>query len=241
MTASDLVGEIEGVRRRTRRARAGAAVPLVLLGLLVAGAAPVYAVASDSVTHYGGDGHYGEVVYPLPVPTFFDRLLWVHSTSTRYEGIGVYWLVAAPLVFALIAAYYVRRARRTGLSVDGWRVAAIGGATFGALVATMAYGAFANEGWGFDEGLRPGDFVSPFLVVGLAVFALAWVERSVLTAVGGVAFLAALAFGQWATFGTLANPGWRHAFSWGFMTLQLAAVLLLAAGVVALVERARRT
>lgn len=241
MSVSGLVGEIDDVRRRTRRARAGAAVPLAVLGLLVAGAAPIYALASDSVVHYGGDSGMRYVINDyLREPSVLHRLLWVHSTSTRHAGVGIYWLVAAPLAFALIAAYYVRRARRTGLSVDGWRVAAVGAVAFVALVATMAYGAFTNEGWGFGEGLRPGDLVSPFLVVALGVFTLAWVERSALTAAGGVAYLAALAFGQWATFGSLSNPGWQHAFSWGFMTLWLGLVLLLAAGVVGTVQRARR-
>ena len=239
MSVSDLVGEIEGVRRRTRRASAGAAVPLALLGLLVAGAAPVYALASDSNTYYGGEG-YGELVGPLSEPTFLDRLLWVHSTTTRYDGIAYYWLIAAPLIFAAIAGYYRWRARRTGLSVDGWRVAAAGVGVFGALVATMAYGALADVGWGFGDGIKAGDFVSPFLVVALAAFVLAWVERSVTAAVGGVAYLAALAWGHWATFESQADNGWQGPFSWGFMVLWLGVVLLLAAGVAGLVQRGRR-
>ncbi|HWL38465.1 MAG TPA: hypothetical protein VNQ77_19920 [Frankiaceae bacterium] len=240
MSVSDLVGEIEGVRRRTRRASSGAAVPLALLGLLVALAAPVYALASDSNTFYGPGPAYGELTLPLAEPTFLDRLLWVHSTSTRYDGIGWYWLLAAPLAFAAIAAYYHLRARRTGLSIDGWRVAAVGGVVFGALVATMAYGALANAGWGFGDGIRPGDLVSPFLVVALGVFVLAWVERSVTAAVAGVAYVAALGFGHWATFESQLNNGWQGPFSWGFMVLWLGVVLLVAAGVAGLAQRTRR-
>lgn len=241
MSASDLLGEIEGVRRRTRRATAGAAVPLALLGLLVAAAAPVYGVASDSNTHFPDEGEMGMgfVTYGGR-PSLLDRLLWVHSTSTRHWSIGVYWLVAAPLVFAAIALYYRRRAARTGLSVDGGRVAVAGAAMFGSLVAVMAFGAFSDYGWGFDEGLRAGDLVSPFLVVAVGVFVLARVERSLLTAVGGVAYVAALVFGQWATFGSLANPEWRGAFAWSPMICYLGLVLLLTAGVQGLVQRARR-
>lgn len=241
MSVSDLVGEIEGVRRRTRRASYGAAVPLALLGLLVAAAAPIYGVASDSNTHFPDEGPVGWTYVTFGGrPSLLDRLLWVHSTGTRHAAIGIFWLVAAPLVFAAIAAYYRRRAGRTGLSVDGWRVAAAGVGTFAALVGVMAFGAFNDYGWGLDEGLRAGDLVSPFLVVGLGVFVLAWVERSVLVALGGVAYVAALVFGQWATFGSLSNPEWRGVFAWSPMIVYLGLVLLLTAGVCALVQRTRR-
>ena len=243
MSVSDLVDEIEGVRRRTRRASAGAAVPLALLGVLVACAAPVYALASDSNTHYGdgaaGDSFSFDELMSSSEPTFFDQLLRVHPTSTGYEGIGYYWLIAAPIVFGAIAAYYTRCARRTGLSVDGWRVAAAAAGLFAALVATIAFRAFAGVGWGFGEGIRAGDFVSPFLVVAVGVFVLAWVERSVTAATGGIAYLAALGFGHWATFDSQANPGWQHPFSWGFMVLWLGVVLLLAAGIAGVAQRVR--
>ncbi len=235
MSVSDLVGEIEGVRRRTRRATAGAAVPLALLGLLVAAASVVYGAAT--ATHVGDGSTYGELTFPLPEPTLLDRLLWVHSISTRYDGVGYYWLIGAPLVFVAMAAYYRWRAQRTGLSVNGGRVAAAGAGVFAVLVATMAYGAFGNYGWGFDEGIRLGDFVSPFLVVALGVFVLAWVERSVLAAVTGVVYVAALVFAHVVTFHSTVNNGWEAIASWGPMVLYLGLILLAGAAVAAVRER----
>src|SRR5687767_4131074 len=118
MTVSDLVGEIEGVRRRTRRATRGGAVPLALLGLLVLFAAPVYAAAWDQMVTEPGEPNEWHYYAGPRTPTFLDRLLWVHPNGSGYEGIGLYWLIAVPVTFAAVAAYYTWRARRTGLSVD---------------------------------------------------------------------------------------------------------------------------
>lgn len=234
MSVSDLVGEIEGVRRRTRRATRGGAVPLAILGLLVVFAAPVYAAAWDEMVTEPGEPNELRYLPALRPPSFLDRLLWVHPNGSGYEGIGLYWLLAAPVAFAAVAAYYTWRARRTGLSVDGWRIAAVGAALFGALVATMAAGGAVALGAHELDGVHPYHFVNPFLVVAVAVFALAWVERSVTVVLAGLMFSAALVvadvFAYSMAYGELRTK-------WGWTTFILGAVLLFWSGVLALVRR----
>jgi hypothetical protein len=238
VSVSDLVGDIEGVRRRTRRATRGGAVPLALLGLLVGGAAPAYAIASVHNVSYGGGS--GELVFPsVHRPSFLDRLLLAHPNVTGSNAIGIYWLLAAPVAFAAVAAYYAWRARRTGLSVDGWRVAAFGGGLFAALVLVMAYAGGPLTG-GYDmPGIHAIDVVNPFLVVALSVFALAWVERSVVVLLAGLVFAGCVATADWWTYSSQRNVGWENWTSWGWMTVILGGVLLVWAGIVGLVRRPR--
>jgi hypothetical protein len=238
MNVSELVGEIEGVRRRTRRAARGGAVPLGILALLVLGAAPVYAVASQSVVD--GDGT-GVFLFDPAADTFrvtyFERLLNAHPNVTGHPGIGLYWLIAAPLAFAAIAAYYTWRARRTGIATNGWWVAAAGASLLALLIATMwhAGGAMTHD---FDTGgPRPVDYVNPFLVVAVSVFVLAWVERSVAVLLAAVTFLGCLLLADTYSYATLSNVGFEDLASWGTATAILGAVLLLGTGVVAFVRR----
>lgn len=236
MTVSDLVGEIDDVRRRTRRATRGGAVPLALLGLLVACAAPVYAAAWDVMVTEPGEPNEVRYLPALRPPSFFERLLRAHPNGSGHEGIGVYWLLAAPVAFAAVAAYYAWRARRTGLAVPGWRIAGIGAALFGALVATMAAGGAVALGGHELEGLQPVHFANPFLVVTIAVFVLAWVERSVVVALAGLMFAAAVAIADIAAY-SMNAAGWMLYTKWGWTTFILGAVLLFWAGVLALVRR----
>ena len=238
MSVSDLVGEIDDVRRRTRRARSGAAVPLALLGLLVAAAAPVYGAAARSTVVDAGELMEVDLSALQAGPTFLNRFLRVHPNVTNFRGIGVYWLLAAPLVFAAIAWYYARRARRTGLSVDGWRVAAAGAGAFAALVLTMATaGALSRVG---PDELSAGNFLNPFLVVAAGVFVLAWVERSVVAALAGVVFLGGVLLGDVGVYSDVRDEGWYRIGSWGYYTLALGGWLLLSAAVAAITQRVRR-
>lgn len=238
MSVSDLVGEIEGVRRRTRRASRGGAVPLAILGLLVTGAAPVYAAAAD---RYMDPQPFGETTYVIMHPriTLADRLLRAHPNMTDDLGIGLYWLLVPPLAFAAVAAYYLWRAHRTGLSIDGWRVAAIGAGLFALLVAVMAYAGGQLEPDPYYSGFRLTDLVNPFLVVALAVLVLAWVERSRAIAVAGTLFLGLVVFANAFVYPDPRNGGWRNVASWGWATLVLGGVLLVSSGIVALVRRPR--
>lgn len=229
---SDLVGEIEGVRRRTRRESRGGAVPLALLGLLVACAAPAYAAAVRFATADGS----GFVSFEPRRTTFVDRLLHAHPNVTGSDSIGRYWLVAAPLVFGAVAAYYVWRARRSGISIDGWRVAALGGGLFALLVAAMA---FAGGAAVAHDGFSAAGLLNPFLVVAVAVLTLAWVERSVAILLAGVTFAVATALADVFVYAEVNGPAWEYWTSWGWATVILGGVLLLWSGIVAVVRRPR--
>ena len=241
MSVSDLVGEIEGVRRRTRRASSGAAVPLALLGLLVCGSAPFYAAMFNGSNHRGGDGYSGFVVYPMKPPSFLDRLLRLHpSPYENSRALGLYWLLGVPVTFALVAGWYAWRARRTGVSIDGWRVAVAGGAVFAGLVVSLVFGGLVLRDAG-NEGVHPANFLNPLLVVVIGVFAVAWVQRSIGVLTVAVVFAAAVATADALVYSlyNLEFP-WDGFMGWGWATIILGGVLLLSAAVAAVARGVRR-
>lgn len=247
MSVSDLVGEIEGLRARTRRASSGGAVPLAVLGALTAGAAPLYAAVFDEtvITSTEGDGIFrladlGPHGRPTQ-PIWLLRLLGVHPGGLAYHRMSVYWLVGVPVAFGLVAAYYALRARRTGLSVDGWRIAAVGAAVLAALLVLVARGRPGFPGHGPGE-LNVRNFTNPLLVVVAGTFALAWVERSrALLAVAVVFLLGVAAFDArvLSEIGNSEGP-YDNIQSVGTGALALGGWLLASAAVLGLAHRRRR-
>ncbi|HEV2891921.1 MAG TPA: hypothetical protein VGX28_16225 [Frankiaceae bacterium] len=236
MSVSDLVGEIDDVRRRTRAATRGGAVPLAMLGLLVLAATPFYAAAANFL--YVGRG-YVQVIGGglLTRPTFVERLLRAHPNAYPHLGVGRYWLVAMPLAFAAVTAYYALRARRSGLSVNGWRVAATGGGLLALIVAVMATAAVVPGALGDYFG--PSDVLNPFLVVVVAILVLARVERSVAILVAGLVFAVAVVAADALVYTDVYGDAWDSWRTWGWATLALGVLLLAEAGAVALVRRPR--
>jgi hypothetical protein len=240
MSVSDIVGEIDGLRDRTRRASFSGAVPLALLGLLVAFAAPFYAAAWND-SHFQNEGTFSLGDLQQRRPPFLTRLFDLQPGGPQNERVVAYWLVGVPVAFLLIAAYYGWRARRTGISLNGWRVAITGAAVLFALVVVVEVpGHWLQAGWTVEE-LQVGNFVNPLLVVAAGVLAIAWVERSrAVLAVAAVFLLGLAAFDvKILTDGGSVTP-WDNIQSVGTATLALAGWLLLAAGVLAVVAVVRR-
>jgi hypothetical protein len=235
MSATELVGEIEGVRRAARRASFGAAAPLALLGLLVAGAAPFYAMA------YGTTIMGGPAVTFQHEPGWTTRVLPIQSSlgGTSDMPLSVYWLVAVPVMFVAIGAYYSWRARRTGFWLDGRRVAAVGVTAYLALLGVMAALRMANGAR--PMGIGPGVYLNPLLVVMFGVFALARVERSLLVLGVAVTFLLGVFVVDVEAYMTNATASpWDNVRGWGTATLLLGAWLLLGAAASWLVQRRTR-
>lgn len=234
MSASALVGEIEGVRRTTRRASFGAAVPLALLGLLVCGAAPFYAMAyGTTVMGSGGELFVKEHAWTT-------RVLPVQSNlGARDFALSVYWLVAVPVVFLAIAAYYAWRARGTGLSIDGWRVAAAGVGVYVALLGVMS--ALRMVDGARPHGVGPAAFLNPLLVVAIGVFALARVERSRTVLAVAVVFALGVFGADVKVYAAYATESpWDTVRGWGTGTLLLGAWLLLAAAAAWLISTRKK-
>lgn len=150
-----------------------------------------------------------------------------------------YWPIALVVGYAAIAWFYLRRSRKRGV---GSRVQPfIGvGMLIGLLAAAWAVWGLTHPVF-LAETLRVGPSVSgnvvfrltsPAGAIGLALFVLAWVERTWLLAVIAAVYLAVVGV-------RIGDGRIAHASAWGFLPhlLLLAGILLLAAGVLALLRR----
>jgi hypothetical protein len=240
MSVSDLVGELEGLRDRTRRASSGGAVPLALLGLLTALAAPFYAGVYGALPRGGGVYGLADLVGPYRPPVFVSRFLRLDPGGPHETRLAVYWLAAVPVAFLLVAGYYAWRARRTGISLNGWRVAVTGLAVIAALLVAVELPAHGLAADYAPNHLRAGNFVNPLLVVAAGAFAIACVERSRGLLAVAVAFLAGVVVFDTRVLADRGAGGWDNLASAGTATLVLAAWLLVAAAVTAVVAFVRR-
>jgi hypothetical protein len=229
MSVSDLVGEIDTLRARTRRAAGSGAVPVALLGLLVAFAAPLYAATREPTGLGFGEYTLGQ---SYQRPMFVTRFLRIDPGTPAEDRLAVYWLVGVPVAFLLVAAYYAWRARRTGISLDGWRVALAGGVVLAALLLAVELPAHGLPAEYRPNRLLLGNFVNPLLVVVVGAFAVAWVERSRVLGAMATVFLAGVVTFDVRVLADQASGAWGNLQSAGPATLVLAAWLLLAAAVV---------
>jgi hypothetical protein len=187
---------------------------------------------------YGTTPEGGPAVTFQHEPGWTTRVLPIQSSlgGTSDRALSVYWLVAVPVTFLAIAAYYSWRARRTGFWLDGRKVAAVGVAVYVALLVLMAALRMANGAR--PMGIGPGAYLNPLLVVVLGVFALARVERSRLVLGAAVAFLLAVFEVDSDAYMTHATASaWDNLSGWGAATMLLGALLLLAAAASWLVQR----
>lgn len=229
-TPGQLLSATHDLALRVRIAQRGTWFPLVLLGLVVMGAAPVYRFGSGGrfscdVTHGPG----GQVVR-----TCFFSYGWPAF---------IYWMIALVLAYAVIAGFYRLRARQRGV---GSRVRPYVTAGIAGLILLAAF-------WPVQQHLssmRSGQValavhgLNPLLAIGLALFVLAWVERNwALLAFAGC-YLAAVLL---ASFSDIvrrlpAELGWVPTRQSIFLPgLWLAGgVLLLGGAAFALAERRQR-
>jgi hypothetical protein len=216
--------------QQVRRAQRATWFPLVLLGLVVAGATPFYGV-----------GH-GMHVTCGPVTRTAGGSERECVASVGWPALA-YWSVALVVAYVVIAGFYVLRARRRGVGTRIVPYAWAGIATL-ALVLASVWPAQRYLG-----NLRPPSTVGvvvhgldPLLAIGIALFVLAWVERHRALLVFALAYTAVAVFETLHSVAKLLREiGWVVPSHWVFLPgLWLAAVVLLLGGAgFAVAERAR--
>lgn len=210
-TAPDaLLAEVSALRRRTRVDRHAHWFPLVVLGMLILGAVPVYAQL------------------PLPVPG--DPIgtdLYFQAHKSR---IARYWLAALPVGALLTAWWYRRHGHRVGLEgAIGTAVAAAALAIAGYFVLSLLplydVGPVAVLFW-----IEMRSF-GALLVIAVGLLTLAATERSRLLGAIAVLYAAAAVLVNYYDLANLVPfPGERWV---SLPSLLLAGGILLAGGVAA--------
>jgi hypothetical protein len=231
-TPQQLLSSTHELTRRVRRAQRGTWFPLVLLGLVVVAAAPFYRVGPHpqatctSVPASGPGGPTG----PGAVKCFI-VFGWPAFA---------YWMAALAAAYVVIAGFYVLRARRRGVGarISPYVIAGIAGVL---LVAAL----WLAQRYLGSQTRYPSALVvhglNPLLAVGLALFVLAWVERSRALLVFAAANLAALLANLYDVDGLLRDHGWFVAMQWTFVPRLWFAggVLLLGGAAFAIAGRLR--
>jgi hypothetical protein len=224
-----LLGELARLRRRTRSARHAYWLPLVLYGVLICLAAPLY-VQSAASDRPG--------VFAPPGPQI--QVAGLGGAADGY--IAIYWLFALVAGCWLTALWYRRRGRRAGLLTSA-RGFIIVGVVVTSAVILLSVVPPAAELWPADLVIR-GTF--PLFVIAIGLMALAWAERSwalVVTAVvfTGAAFLANLYDVENILFRLGWNPGLVQLDLTVLPNTLLPAAVLLVAGLCAFpAQRPRR-
>jgi hypothetical protein len=157
--AGEWLQRVSALRRRTRRARRGAWLPLLVLGALVLGSAPLYAAPPQP-----GDG----TVTVVRLPRYFPSGGFVADPS----ALALYWLVGGAVALLISALLYRWRAVRSGVvgPVAGHVLAGLCVLLVLVLVA-LTFGRISAT----DLGVRG---MLPLFAVAASVAALAWLERS---------------------------------------------------------------
>jgi len=164
------------------------------------------------------------------------------AVCTVYPTLALwYWPVALLIGYVAIGWFYVRRSRGRGVGSRVQPYLAVG-VLVGLLAAVWLGWSLAHPAF-LAESLRPGSsetrsviyrLTSPAGALGLALLVLAWIERAWLMAAVAVVYLAAVTSGV--------NHRSTHPSRWDFLPhlLLTAGVLLVGAGVLALVRLASR-
>jgi hypothetical protein len=222
--------------RRVRRAQRGAWFPLVLLGLVAAGAAPFYRVGPHphaTCTAIVTRGPGGIAAGPgTGAVKCFIAFGWPAF---------IYWVIALAAAYAVVAGFYVLRARRRGVGarIRPYVIAGLAGVM---LVAVL----WLVQRYLGSQTRYPSALVvhglNPLLAIGLALFALAWAERSRALLVFAAANLAAVVGNFYDIDGLLRDHGLAVSLPWTFVPRlwAAAAVLLLAGAAFAIAGRQRR-
>lgn len=224
--------------RRVRRAQRGAWFPLVLLGLVAAGAAPFYRVGPHphaTCTAIVTRGPGGVPAGPGPgagAVRCFVAFGWPAF---------IYWVAALAAAYVVIAGFYVLRARRRGVGarIRPYVIAGLAGVL---LVAVL----WLAQRYLASQSRFPSALVvhglNPLLAIGLALFALARAERSRALLVFAAANLAAVLANSYDIDGLLRDHGLAVSLPWTFVPRlwAAAAVLLLAGAAFAIAGRQRR-
>lgn len=209
-----LAGAQQAAEQTVRRSRASW-FPLVVFGLLVLGALPVFVQSftqeKDDVTHTRLDGILGG---------------WFLPHAGRW--VALYWLIALPAGYLATALYFRWRARRSGVASRPVALVATGGALLVLLLVQ-------NAGFLGIVPLHPNLVVrglSPLLTVAFGILVLAVADRSKALAGIALAFLGlALLANLYDLVNLLSRLGWSVPYEYSLWpNLVVPGVFLLVSG-----------
>jgi hypothetical protein len=196
-----VLADLNTLKTRSRRlAHAGAWVPALALAVLALLSSVLYRFPLASAANLS--------------ETFIQYPYWAGLPEQQRASLAsyVFWLLAAPLAFVLVAQWYRFRERRDGVRVP-WRVPVVAGAV--GLLGLLALFA-APTGPTADPNLLSAGpeqtwwrgFLTPLLAVALAAIVLGIVERGIAITAAGV-WMAVLAW-QFCAVGRLGGLfGWQ--------------------------------
>ncbi len=176
--AEQILDSLDEISRETRRARHSYWFPLTLFGAVILGALPFY---------YYSLGHYTTAdgsVTRVGAPSVLDRFGFGAGAGLHPWGAALFWLISVPVAYAAVAIFYRVRASRTGVQGRVWPFVVTGLVLFAFLLAT-APGVvllFHAPEWLVAWQGQMGDLyargLTPIIVISLALFVLARLERS---------------------------------------------------------------
>ena len=230
----EILADLGRLRRRARAARHAYWFPLVLFGVLVAGAAPFFIQRTPT-----GPAQQAWAITISANP----RPLAAFGGIFRAPGLSYYWLAAIVAGLALTGLWYRRRGARVGLRTPS-RAFMLTGLAITAVLLAFSLAAGTGPLTGLAPGLLTMRGTLPLLIIAAALWVLARAERS-----PGLALAAALFTGS-ALLADLYNVenmafwlGWHPAGAQGRYAVLpgvlFPAVVLLAAGGVAFAAQFR--
>jgi hypothetical protein len=228
-TSRQLLSTTEALTRRVRKAQRATWFPLLLLGLVVAAATPVYRFSH---------GHVGCALSTAPGGARSETCFIAYGWPVL-----VYWMVALVLAYVVIAVFYALRARRRGVGtrILSYVVAGIAGLILVAFVWPLQQHLSLQSHYQAALAVHGLD---PLLAIGLALLVLAWVERNLALLVYSVGYLAAALLANYSGIPKklFEDLGWVATPQWHFLPgLSLAGgVLLLGGAAFAGAERLRK-
>jgi hypothetical protein len=202
--AQEWMGDVTQLRQRTRIARQGFWFPLVILGLVIAGSTPFYFAPTPLGVLRGHPGRALPAATAVPLQHSTSGSFGHVTSASSYlpggaltkspHAAALYWLIALPLAYVVIFAWYRLRARRRGIATSPVAYVVTGLALLAALVASSVGTAnllhlpsVITRLDGSDLSVRG---LMAVLAVGLGLFVLAFVERSRSLLAFSVAFFA---------------------------------------------------
>ena len=226
-----LLSATHELTRRVRQAQRATWFPLVLLGLVVVAAIPVY--------------RYGSQLDISCVPVrggVAERCLVTYGGWPAFS----YWMVALVLAYAVIAGFYVLRARRRGVGarIRPYVLAGIAGLVLVAVIWPVQQHLGSLQSQSNFQAALVVHGLNPLLAISLALFVLAWAERNGALLAFAVCYLAATLLANYSDVPRrlFEDLGWVATPQWFFLpTLCLAGgVLLLGGAAFAIAERRRK-
>jgi hypothetical protein len=237
-TPGQLLSATHELTRRVRQAQRATWFPLVLLGLVVVAAVPVYRygarLAISCVPVSGG-------VVPVSGGVA-ERCLVTYGGWPAF----IYWMVALVLAYAVIAGFYVLRARRRGVGarIRPYVLAGIAGLILVAVIWPVQQHLGSLQSQSNFQAALVVHGLNPLLAISLALFVLAWAERNGALLAFAVCYLAATLLANYSDVPRrlFEDLGWVPTPQWFFLpTLCLAGgVLLLGGAAFAVAERRRK-